>query len=123
MHRRDSTFVPPEHGRYLAERITQSTYVELPGADMLYWVGDTAELLDEVEEFVTGVRGGAGSDRVVATILFTDIVGSTQRAAALGDDRWHDLLDNHDSIIRQQIGRFGGREVNTVGDGFLGGLR
>jgi class 3 adenylate cyclase len=119
LHRRGSTFIPPGHGRYLAEQITQSTYVELPGADMLYWVGDTAELLDEVEEFVTGVRGGAGCDRVVATILFTDIVGSTERAATLGDDRWHDLLDNHDSIIRHQLERFGGREVNTVGDGFL----
>jgi len=119
LHRRDSTFIPPGHGHYLAEQLTQSTYVELPGADMLYWVGDTAELLDEVEEFVTGVRGGAGCDRVVATILFTDIVGSTERAATLGDDRWHDLLDNHDSIIRHQLERFGGREVNTVGDGFL----
>ena len=118
MHRRDSTFLPPEHGRYLAERISQSTYVEFPGADMLYWVGDTAGLLDEVEEFVTGVRGGA-SDRVVATILFTDIVGSTERAAAMGDDRWRDLLDDHDSTIRHQLERFGGREVNTVGDGFL----
>jgi len=119
LHRCDSTYVSPEHGRYLAERIAQSTYVELPGADMLYWVGDTAELLDEVEEFVTGVRGRAGYDRVVATILFTDIVGSTQRAATLGDDRWHDLLDSHDSIIRHQLERFGGREVNTIGDGFL----
>lgn len=119
LHRRDSTYVSPGHGRYSAEHITQSTYVELPGADMLYWVGDTAELLDEVEEFVTGVRGGAGCDRVVATILFTDIVGSTERAATLGDDRWHDLLDYHDSIIRHQLERFGGREVNTVGDGFL----
>jgi pimeloyl-ACP methyl ester carboxylesterase len=119
VHRRGSTYLPPEHGRYLAERITQSTYVELPGADTLYWVGDTAELLDEIEEFVTGVRAGAGSDRVVATILFTDIVGSTERAADLGDDRWHDLLDNHDNIIRRQIERFGGRDVNTVGDGFL----
>jgi class 3 adenylate cyclase len=119
LHRRGCAFIPPGHGRYLAERITQSTYVELPGADMLYWVGDTAELLDEVEEFVTGVRGGAGCDRVVATILFTDIVGSTERAATLGDDRWHGLLDNHDSIIRHQLERFGGREVNTVGDGFL----
>jgi class 3 adenylate cyclase len=119
LHRRGSTYLPPEHGRYLAERITQSAYVELPGADILYWVGDTAELLDEVEEFVTGVRGGAGSNRVVATILFTDIVGSTQRAAVLGDDRWHDLLDNHDNVFRQQLERFGGREVNTVGDGFL----
>jgi class 3 adenylate cyclase len=119
LHRRDSIFVPPQHGRYLAEHIPHSTYIELPGADTLYWVGDTTELLDEVEEFVTGVRGGVGSDRIVATILFTDIVGSTQRAATLGDDRWHALLDNHDNIIRQQIARFGGREVNTVGDGFL----
>ncbi len=119
LHRRDSTYLRAEHGRYLAERIPQSTYVELPGADMLYWVGDTAKLLDEVEEFVTGVRGGAGTDRVVATVLFTDIVGSTERAAALGDDRWHDLLDNHDSVIRRQLERFGGREINTVGDGFL----
>jgi class 3 adenylate cyclase len=75
-------------------------------------------LLDEVEEFVTGVRSG-GSDRVVATVLFTDIVGSTERAASMGDDRWRDLLDNHDSMIRHQLERFGGREVNTVGDGFL----
>src|ERR1700730_2367599 len=119
LHPRGSPFVPPGHGRYLAERITQSTYVELPGADILYWVGDTGELIDEGAEFVTGVRGGTGCERVVATILFTDIVGSTERAAALGDDRWHYLLDNHDSIIRQQIERFGGREVNTVGDGFL----
>ncbi len=91
----------------------------MPGADTLYWVGDTGELLDEVEEFVTGVRAGTGSDRVVATIVFTDIVGSTERAADLGDDRWLDLLDNHDNIIRRQIERFGGRDVNTVGDGFL----
>jgi pimeloyl-ACP methyl ester carboxylesterase len=101
VHRRGSTYLPPEHGRYLAERITQSTYVELPGADTLYWVGDTGELLDEIEEFVTGVRAGTGTDRVVATIVFTDIVGSTERAADLGDDRWHDLLDNHDNIIRR----------------------
>ncbi len=119
VHRRDATYVAPEHGRYLAERIPRSTYVEIPGADMLYWVGQTAELLAEVEEFVTGVRGGAGCDRVVASILFTDIVGSTQHAATLGDDGWRDLLDNHDNIIRGQLNRFGGREVNTVGDGFL----
>lgn len=119
VHRRDAAFVPPEHGRFLAERVSQSTYVELSGADTLYWVGDTAELMNEIEEFVTGVRGGAGGDRVMAAILFTDIVGSTKHAAVLGDNRWHDLLDRHDSAIRHQLTRFGGREVNTVGDGFL----
>jgi class 3 adenylate cyclase len=119
LHRRDAAFVPPEHGRFLAQRISQSTYVELPGADTLYWVGDTAELINEIEEFVTGVRGGAGGDRVMAAILFTDIVGSTKHAAVLGDNRWRDLLDRHDSAIRHQLARFGGREINTVGDGFL----
>jgi len=91
----------------------------LPGADALYWVGDTRELLDEIEEFVTRARGGSGTDRVMATVLFTDIVGSTERAAQLGDERWRDLLDRHDQSVRTQIGRFRGREVNTVGDGFV----
>jgi class 3 adenylate cyclase len=75
-------------------------------------------MLDEIEEFITGVRG-LDAERVLATILFTDIVGSTQRAAALGDNRWRDLLDNHDSMIRHQLERFRGREVNTAGDGFV----
>jgi len=119
LHRRDSIFVPPQHGRYLAERIPHSNYIALPGADTLYWVGSTDELLDEIEEFVTGVRGGTGGDRLLATILFTDFVGSTERAAALGDNRWRSLLDDHDSIIRHQLERFSGREVNTAGDGFL----
>ena len=92
---------------------------ELPGADSLYWVGDTAPMLDEIEEFITGVRGGSDAERVLTTIVFTDIVGSTQRAAALGDDRWRDLLDNHDTIVRHELQRFGGREVNTAGDGFV----
>jgi class 3 adenylate cyclase len=117
---RDSVrFIPPGNGRFLAQHIAGSRYVELPGADSLYWVGDTGPLLDEVEEFITGVRGGADAERVLATIMFTDIVGSTQRAAALGDDRWRDLLDNHDRIVRHELGRFGGREVNTAGDGLL----
>ena len=76
-------------------------------------------MLDEIEEFITGVRGGSDAERVLTTIVFTDIVGSTQRAAALGDDRWHALLDNHDNVVRQQLERFRGREVNTVGDGFV----
>jgi class 3 adenylate cyclase len=119
LHRDRSRFVPVEHGRYLAEHIPGSHLVELPGADALYWVGDTAPMLDEIEEFITGVRGGFESERVLTTIVFTDIVGSTQRAAALGDTRWHDLLDKHDSIVRHELERFRGREVNTAGDGFV----
>jgi class 3 adenylate cyclase len=119
LHRLGSTFIPVGHGRYLAEHIAGSRFVELPGADMLYWVGDSAPMLDEIEEFITGVRGGFDAERVLATIVFTDIVGSTERAATLGDDRWRDLLDNHDTIVRHELQRFGGREVNTAGDGFV----
>jgi class 3 adenylate cyclase len=119
LHRADVGFIPVDHGRYLAEHIAGSRYVELPGVDSLYWVRDTAPMLEEIEEFITGVRGGYDAERVLTTIVFTDIVGSTERAAALGDDRWRDLLDNHDTIIRHQLGRFGGREVNTAGDGFV----
>jgi len=119
VHRCDCRFVPVEHGRYLAAHIAGSRYVELPGADALHWVGDTGPMLDEIEEFITGVRGGFDAERVLTTIVFTDIVGSTLRAAALGDLRWHDLLDNHDRIVRHELGRFRGREVNTSGDGFV----
>ena len=119
LHRTDSAFVPVGHGRYLAEHIAGSRYVELPGADALYWVGDSTPILDEIEEFITGVRSGSDTERVLTTIVFTDIVGSTQRAAALGDDRWHALLDNHDNIVRHELERFRGIEVNTVGDGFV----
>jgi class 3 adenylate cyclase len=119
LHRATSEFCPIANGRYIAERIAGAQFVELPGADALYWVGDTAPMLDEVEEFVTGVRGGFASERVLTTIMFTDIVGSTERAAVLGDGRWRDLLDNHDTIVRHELERFGGREVNTAGDGFV----
>jgi class 3 adenylate cyclase len=117
---RDSVnFIPVGNGRFLAQHIAGSRYVELPGADSLFWVGEAGPMLDEIEEFITGVRGGSDAERVLTTIMFTDIVGSTQRAAALGDDRWRDLLDNHDNIVRHEIQRFGGREVNTAGDGFV----
>ena len=119
LHRDSSIFAPVGHGRYLAEHIAGSRYVELPGADALYWVGDTAPMLDEIEEFITGLRAGFDAERVLTTIVFTDIVGSTERAAALRDDRWRDLLDNHDSIVRHELVRFRGREVNTAGDGFV----
>ncbi len=119
LHRVGATFIPIGQGRYVAEHIAGSRFIELPGADVLYWVGDAGPMLDEIEEFVTGVRGGAESERVLATIMFTDIVGSTQRAAELGDHRWRDLLDNHDQVVRHEIQRFGGREVNTAGDGFV----
>ncbi|MGA8544358.1 MAG: alpha/beta fold hydrolase [Mycobacterium sp.] len=119
LHREDSEFCPIDNGRYIAEHIGGAQFVQLPGADALYWVGDTAPMLDEIEEFVTGVRGGTGAERVLTTIMFTDIVGSTERAAVLGDGRWRDLLDNHDTIVRHEIDRFGGREVNTAGDGFV----
>jgi class 3 adenylate cyclase len=119
LHRDKSRFVPVAHGRYLAEHIAGSRYVELPGADVLYWVGDTAPLLDEIEEFITGARGGSDTERVLTTIVFTDIVGSTERAAALGDQRWHNLLDSHDTIVRHELTRFRGREVKTAGDGFV----
>lgn len=112
-----------EHGvarsRYLADHIPDARYVQLPGQDRLHWVGDTTMMLDEIEEFLTGSRGGPGTERVLATILFTDIVGSTERAVALGDQSWRDLLERHDETLRRNLQRFRGREINTVGDGFL----
>ncbi len=119
LHRDNPDFSPVGHAHYLAEHIAGSRLVELPGEDALYWVGDTAPMLDEIEEFITGVRGGSDAERLLTTIVFTDIVGSTERAALLGDDRWRDLLDNHDTIVRHELQRFGGREVNTAGDGFV----
>lgn len=119
LHRDNPGFSPVAHAHYLAEHIAGSHLVQLPGEDALYWVGDTAPMLDEIEEFITGVRGGSDAERLLTTIVFTDIVGSTERAAALGDHRWRDLLDNHDRIVRHELQRFGGREVNTAGDGFV----
>ncbi|HZM57046.1 MAG TPA: adenylate/guanylate cyclase domain-containing protein [Acidimicrobiales bacterium] len=109
----------PGLGRYLGRNIPGANYVELPGADTVYWVGDSGPMLDEIEEFITGVRGGSGAERVLATVLFTDIVGSTDRAGRMGDGPWRDLLDRHDQVIRVQLDRFRGREVKTVGDGFV----
>ena len=119
LHRRSDEVVRVDHGRYLAEHIPGAKYVELEGADDLYWVGDSDTMLDEIEEFLTGVRRGTGADRTLATILFTDIVGSTEQATAIGDTAWHDVLDRHDAALRRQLSRFGGREVKTTGDGVV----
>ena len=108
-----------EEGRYLAERIPGARFVELPGDDHAIAAGDLDGLADEIEEFLTGTRPVPELDRVLATVLFTDIVGSTERAVELGDRRWRDLLGEHDATVRRELDRFRGREVDTAGDGFL----
>jgi class 3 adenylate cyclase len=119
LQRSDDAYRHPDHGRYFAASIRGAKYVELSGRDNLPYVGDQDAVLDEVEEFLTGVRHGPEPDRVLATVLFTDIVGSTQRAAELGDRRWRDLLERHDAVVRRELDRGRGREVATTGDGFL----
>jgi class 3 adenylate cyclase len=119
LHRRADKVIRVEHGRYLGEHIPGARYVELEGSGHLHWVDDSDEVLDEIEEFLTGLRQGAGTDRRLATILFTDIVSSTERAAEVGDRRWTEVLDRHDAVMRRQLTRFGGREVNTTGDGMV----
>ena len=105
--------------RYMAARIPRSKLVELHGTDHLPWGDDSDAILDEIEEFLTGVRRSAEHDRVLATVLFTDIVGATEKAASLGDRRWGDLLDNHHALVRRELARFRGREIDTASDGFL----
>ena len=119
LHRVDDRIVRIAQGRYLAEHIEGSRLVELPGEDHLPWIGDQDALLDEVEEFLVGSRRGREPDRALATVLFTDIVGSTETAAELGDRRWRDLLEHHDRIVRRQLSVHRGHEVKTTGDGFL----
>jgi class 3 adenylate cyclase len=119
MHRESDQVIRVEAARYIAERIQGAKYVELPGLDHFPFVGDTDAIVDEVEEFLTGARRGQEPDRVLATVMFTDIVGATERAVALGDRRWRDLLDSHHAVIREQLARFRGREIDTAGDGFL----
>jgi pimeloyl-ACP methyl ester carboxylesterase len=108
-----------EGARLMAEQIPGAKFVELPGDAHAIWVGDADSVLDEIEEFVTGTRPATEPDRVLATVLFTDIVGSTAQAAALGDQCWHDLLRDHHTAVRRELARFRGREIHTTGDGFL----
>jgi len=119
MYRSGDRFAGQPHAEYLAQHIAGAKLVELPGLDNLIFVGDSDAAVAEIEEFLTGARHAPDTDRVLATVLFTDIVGSTERAAELGDRRWRDLLDSHDQLVRRQLERFRGQEVNTAGDGFL----
>jgi class 3 adenylate cyclase len=104
---------------YMAERIPGARLVQLSGPDHLVFLSDTDTILDEIEEFLTGVRHSAEPDRVLATVLFTDIVGATEMAVSLGDRRWRDLLESHHALVRRELARFRGREIKTAGDGFL----
>lgn len=122
MHRTGDKDSKVEEGRYIAERIPGARFVELAGEDHLPWIGDQDSVLDEIEEFLTGVRRAPETDRVLATILFTDIVGSTEVAHRLGDRAWTDLLARHNDLVRKQLDRFRGREIDTTGDGFLAGF-
>jgi len=108
-----------EEGCWIASRIPGARFVELEGEDHLPWVGDQDAVLDEVEEFLTGVRRGPEPDRVLATVLFADIVGSTAKAAEVGDRHWRDLLEGFHATVRAELPRFRGREIDTAGDGFL----
>jgi class 3 adenylate cyclase len=118
LHHTDFQQLPVEHGRYLAEHIPRARLVELPGDLPLVWEHPDL-VLDLIEEFLTGVRRPAAPNRVLATVLFTDIVGSTQRAGELGDRRWRELLDVHDELAGRLVERWGGRLVKTTGDGAL----
>jgi len=120
IHRTDAVTINVNGGRFLAEHIPGARYLELSGKDHIPFVGDNAgEIADAIQEFLTGSRAPVEIDRVLATVLFTDIVGSTERAATLGDSRWRKLLDDHHVTIRRNLTRFRGREVKTTGDGIL----
>jgi len=119
VHRRGDRVVNRRAGKELAAQIQGARYVELPGIDHLPWAGDAEGVLGEIEEFLTGARSAPEPDRVLATVMFTDIVASTERAAQLGDARWRELLSAHQAAVRDALTRFRGREVKTLGDGSL----
>jgi pimeloyl-ACP methyl ester carboxylesterase len=119
LHRRDDQLIPARQARYLADQIPGARYVELDGADHVPVVGDQDQMLDEIEQFLLGSRRATETERALATVLFTDIVGSTEIAARLGDSGWRRLLERHDALVRRQLGLYRGREVKTMGDGFL----
>ncbi|MFQ6021870.1 MAG: adenylate/guanylate cyclase domain-containing protein [Acidiferrobacterales bacterium] len=119
LHRVGDRPINIEQGRYLAEHISGAKFVELTGDDHLWWVGDSEAIVNAIQEFLTGERPTIELDRVLATVLFTDIVDSTKRAAEMGDRRWRDLLDTHNALTHKEISRFRGRAVRSTGDGIL----
>jgi pimeloyl-ACP methyl ester carboxylesterase len=119
MHRTADGDANVEEGRYIASQIPGAKFVELPGEDHLFWTQDVDGVVDEIEEFLTGVRHGPEPDRVLATVLFTDIVGSTARAVKMGDRQWMDALEAHRTMVRWYLQRYHGHEVDTAGDGFF----
>ena len=119
VHHADDPFIEPARGKYIADHIAGAKHVELPGRNMWHFVEPWRESFQEIAEFLTGHQVEVADDRVLATVLFTDIVDSTRRAAEIGDRDWRALLDAHDAVVRAQLNRFRGREVNTSGDGFL----
>ena len=119
LHRKDDPAEPIEGARYIAANIPNARLVELEGVDQPPWAGDSGAIVDEIQEFLTGMRSAPEVDRVLSTVLFSDIVGSTERAAALGDRGWSDLLADHNARVRALLAQYRGREVDTAGDGFL----
>lgn len=119
VHRTEERVLDVEHARYMAQNIPKAKLIELPGIDHMPWIGDSEAILQEVEEFLTGERHAPDLERVLATVLFTDIVESTERAAAIGDRRWRALLESYQGVVRTQLSAFRGREIDTAGDGFL----
>ena len=119
LHHAGNRYMRANNGQYIAEHIHGAKYTELPGADCMFFAGDQDAALGEVEAFLTGTRSAPEHDRVLATVLFTDVVSSTQRAAQLGDGRWHDLLDTHDRMAADEVSRFRGRVIKNTGDGVL----
>lgn len=119
IHRTDERVIPASHAHYLVEHIPDARLLEVPGVDHFPWLGDADPILEAIEEFTTGSRHHVDEDRVLATVLFTDIVDSTRQAAATGDRRWREVLDAHDAIGAREVERFRGRRVKTTGDGML----
>jgi len=119
LHHADNRYVFVDNGRYLANHIEGARFVELPGGDHIFHLGDRTTLLDHVQEFLTGNKVVPDQDRVLATVMFTDIVGATEHATRLGDRSWRDLLEKHHALVRTELRRFRGREVDTAGDGFF----
>lgn len=119
LHHAGNRWLRADHSQYIAEHIHGARYTELPGDDCLFFAGDQDASLGEIEAFLTGTRSAPDHDRVLATVLFTDVVSSTQRATELGDTRWHDLLDMHDRMAADEVSRFRGRVIKNTGDGIL----